>query len=859
MIFLSIQDTHGRVIETLKKDPFGNILQKTEYQKNGSGYCTATIETVFLKDQPIRTIKNCFEFDPVGRCIATIQAVGTPEEKRSSVKFNHLGQKISSTKPNGESLYYVYDTIGRLSQYCAQYGSVHYFYMYDICSNPIKVTNIIDKNVTYRTYDIHHRITEEKCANSLSTQMSYTPEGYLKNLILPDTSSIQYTYEGPILKKVDRWQTNEVAYTHKYEAHDRSGRLLKSSLIHNLGSLTHLFTPKGQISKITSPFYSEEMEYDSVGNLIKRTYSDSISIQDQHFIYDPLNQLKEESGAIFHSYTHDSLYNRCSKDNHEHTHNSLNQLLSDGETEFSYDLNGNLIKEIRKDSTRIFTYDVLDCLKTLQIDQERWEFFYDEQSRCISYKNQDKIEHILYIDQNDIGTADAKGNIQALRILGKGLGAEIGAAIALEIGNKTYAPLHDHNGNVTSLVDSSGRAAETYRYTSFGEEQIFDNQGTFCSCSLLENPWRFSSKRHFGDYLLFGRRFYDPAQGRWLTQDPLGYQAGPNLYAYVSNNPQTHFDPYGLSESSSPGFLDRVSDFVDRTCDFFSSAWDTARDYLSRGYESLREGVRSIFNSVRETTRTLGTGIKFLSRNVIVLPFFRDIGGGILGHLMENGTLKDYPWFGKEKSQFVKGEGEYIPKLRAILCNGVDTTMKEFLENLKHARDILGIPVDGAYNSTDCLTVDLIETILQKIGIPTHSVDVLVKTLRNCIQEVGGVGSDGMVLAVAHSQGGEILYNALQQLTEEERSMIITCTIGTARICISDGLRYCVNYISDHDLVTRWGDPMHYKQARAGLLPEVKFLKSEEPSFLDHDFRGKTSTKGLKDFADHFHTKLWHQ
>ena len=34
--------------------------------------------------------------------------------------------------------------------------------------------------------------------------------------------------------------------------------------------------------------------------------------------------------------------------------------------------------------------------------------------------------------------------------------------------------------------------------------------------------------------------------GRWTTPDPLGFVDGPNLYAYVHNNPLTHFDLYGL-------------------------------------------------------------------------------------------------------------------------------------------------------------------------------------------------------------------------------------------------------------------------------------------------------------------------
>jgi RHS repeat-associated protein len=41
-------------------------------------------------------------------------------------------------------------------------------------------------------------------------------------------------------------------------------------------------------------------------------------------------------------------------------------------------------------------------------------------------------------------------------------------------------------------------------------------------------------------------RWYDPAVGRWLSEDPVGYDAGDiNLFRYCANNPVLYTDPSG--------------------------------------------------------------------------------------------------------------------------------------------------------------------------------------------------------------------------------------------------------------------------------------------------------------------------
>ncbi|MGL6095745.1 MAG: RHS repeat-associated core domain-containing protein, partial [Fimbriiglobus sp.] len=60
---------------------------------------------------------------------------------------------------------------------------------------------------------------------------------------------------------------------------------------------------------------------------------------------------------------------------------------------------------------------------------------------------------------------------------------------------------------------------------------------------------KYTAREHDADTALqFTRgRWYGPADGRWASEDPIGFRAGDaNLYRYVTNDPANHTDPTGL-------------------------------------------------------------------------------------------------------------------------------------------------------------------------------------------------------------------------------------------------------------------------------------------------------------------------
>ena len=114
--------------------------------------------------------------------------------------------------------------------------------------------------------------------------------------------------------------------------------------------------------------------------------------------------------------------------------------------------------------------------------------------------------------------------------------------------NERLYALQDANWNTTALVNTSGTVQERYTYTPFGQVTFRDGSGSTLSASAKD--WVFlhqgGERIAAGDYE-FRNRVYSPNLGRWLSNDPLGFNAGDqNWYQAVGNNPGNGTDPSGF-------------------------------------------------------------------------------------------------------------------------------------------------------------------------------------------------------------------------------------------------------------------------------------------------------------------------
>ncbi|PTT93883.1 type IV secretion protein Rhs, partial [Pseudomonas sp. HMWF005] len=104
----------------------------------------------------------------------------------------------------------------------------------------------------------------------------------------------------------------------------------------------------------------------------------------------------------------------------------------------------------------------------------------------------------------------------------------------------------DHLGTPQELTDSQGNMAWTAQYKAWG--QVTEQRSEWARQHGVTNPIRFQGQYHDHETgLHYNRhRYYDPGVGRFISQDPISYAGGLNLYFYGAN-PVLLIDPLGLA------------------------------------------------------------------------------------------------------------------------------------------------------------------------------------------------------------------------------------------------------------------------------------------------------------------------
>ena len=277
------------------------------------------------------------------------------------------------------------------------------------------------------------------------------------------------------------------------------------------------------------------------------------------YSYDSLYRLSGETftegeKVTVYTYAYDNVSNRILKTENgvatEYVYNALNQLVSDSETSYEYDLNGNLVRIIGSAQSALYEYNAENKLikATVQngvlVIEESYTYDYEgNRTSKTTHRSDGVTEYVKYLNDNSsltnvLAEIDSEGSVQAYYTIGADL-------ISQERDGNVSVYLYDGHGSVTALANESGIVTDTYCYDAFGN--LLKSKGSTKNC------YRYCGEQFdetTGLYYLRAR-YMDTSTGRVISQDT--YQGTINdpvslhKYLYANANPVMYSDPSGYT------------------------------------------------------------------------------------------------------------------------------------------------------------------------------------------------------------------------------------------------------------------------------------------------------------------------
>jgi RHS repeat-associated protein len=450
-------------------------------------------------------------------CVVSFEEVSADGEEVRTTRLarNALGQLLAKHLPSGEVHSFEYDAFGRVVR--AETPAHRVELQYNLLGDLIRDEQ--DGQVIHYEYEQAGRLRRRISPSGRVVTYRYSPSGLLAGLSLdlPRTHplSVAYTYNSNRQLAEERLPGG-VRGVYDYDAGGRLVRQTRSGPQH-VRTRGYRYSPSGDIAAIE----------DSIAGL-------------RQFTYDPAGRLAEvrRGPERVETFDFDPAGNITRGGHHTFSQAQGNRLASKDGRPYRYNGYGDLI-ERPADGRWGPTYQRLaydDQHRLTRVETGSGDllarFEYDALGRRVKKVTPDREYRYLWEGGRLLAEADGEQTREYT--------FEEFAPTTQSTDDGVYFYHTDHLGTPLELTDAAGEVVWQGRCKAFGA--LESSEGRVHQPFRL--PGQYADQETGLHYSLF--RYYDPEDGRFLTQDPIGLDGGENLYSYPLDPVQVT-DPLGLS------------------------------------------------------------------------------------------------------------------------------------------------------------------------------------------------------------------------------------------------------------------------------------------------------------------------
>lgn len=523
-VLASIKDPLNRTTN-LYSDALGRVVRMVDPMGNATTTTYDALDRVTATTDPLGGTV-VYEYDGSGNLTAHVDQ----KSNRTTYGYDSMNRQASRTDALLHSDAYAYDFASKLARFTDRQSQVSGF-TYDALnrrtqagfgatpSNPTAYTSTIGYG-----FDAGNRMTSAVDSQNGTITRSYDGLDRLLQEVTPQ-GTVSYTYYANGLRQT-MTVTGQSAVTYSYDNANRLTSIVQGSqtvgfTYDNANRRTQISLPNG----ITINY-----AYDTASQLTGITYVKGTTLGDLTYTYDAAGRRISIGGSFARTNLPAAIPTT--------SHNGNNQLTQWGAPTLTYDLNGNLTA----DGTYNYLWNTRRQLSGItQGATPIASYAYDAMGRRESKTLAGTITSFVYDGRNFV---QEKQGATILANLITGLTLDEVYVRAAGTGSEYFLP--DALNTILSLTDATGAQTTIYSYEPYGK--------IAATGSASGNAQTFTGREgDAGTALMYYRaRYFSTEVGRFLSEDPIDFVGGANVYAYVANDPIGFADPLGLQQEPGP-------------------------------------------------------------------------------------------------------------------------------------------------------------------------------------------------------------------------------------------------------------------------------------------------------------------